>query len=338
MKKLVLSLAIFTSVLAFSQKQDVNAQIQSINKEAMDAYNGKNYVMAAPKFMELYNVLKTNGQDNKIYKYYAGLSYALANKNAEAIAIYKDLIDSGFTGVETKYMAKEKKSGQKVELEKSTWELMKKAPGDYSEFTSEQTPSIEGDLYETFATLLLTEKKNDEALTYIEKGLVKFPNSAKLKEAHGTALYSSGKTDQFVANLKEQLAKNPNDATNWYNLGVMQSKNAATTNDAITSFKKAIELKPDFNNAYQNLVFTTIGDEEKAVAEINALRKTNPDEATKLIDARRARFAAALPYAEKWSQAMPNDKEVLTTLREIYIMTKNNDKAAEIKKKLDAMK
>lgn len=167
---------------------------------------------------------------------------------------------------------------------------------------------------------------------------MKFPNSAKLKEAHGTALYSSGKTDQFVANLKEQLAKNPNDATNWYNLGVMQSKNDATTSDAIASFKKAVELKPDFANAYQNLVYTTIGDDAKAVESINALRKTNPDEATKLIDARRARFAAALPYAEKWSQAMPNDKEVLTTLREIYIMTKNNDKAAEIKKKLDAMK
>lgn len=338
MKKLVLSLAIFTSVLAFSQKQDVNAQIQSINKEAMDAYNGKNYVMAAPKFMELYNVLKTNGQDNKIYKYYAGLSYALANKNAEAITIYKDLIDSGFTGVETKYMAKEKKSGQKVELEKKTWDLMKKAPGDYSEFTTEQTPSIESDLYETFGTLLLTEKKNDEALTYIEKGLLKFPNSAKLKEAHGTALYSSGKTDQFVANLKEQLAKNPNDATNWYNLGVMQSKNAATTSDAIASFKKAVELKPDFANAYQNLVYTTIGDDAKAVESINALRKTNPDEATKLIDARRAKFAAALPFAEKWSQAMPADKDALTVLREIYVVTKNNDKALEVKKKLDAMK
>jgi cytochrome c-type biogenesis protein CcmH/NrfG len=27
-----------------------------------------------------------------------------------------------------------------------------------------------------------------------------------------------------MANLKEQLAKNPNDATNWYNLGVLQAK------------------------------------------------------------------------------------------------------------------
>ena len=338
MKKLVLSLAIFTSVFAFSQKQDVNAQIQTINKAAMDAYNGKNYAAAAPKFMELYDVLKANGQDNKIYKYYSGLSLALAGKNAEAITIYNDLVNSGFTGMETKYTAKEKKSGETVELDHATWELMKKKGGDYSDFRMEQTGGVEAELYETLSTLLLTEKKNDEALSLINKGLAKFPNSAKLKEARGTALYASGKTDEFVASLKEQLSKNPNDATNWYNLGVMQSKNQATVNDAIASFQKAIELNPTFNNAYQNLVYTAIGDDETAVKAINEARKTNPDKATEFIEARRARFAKALPYAEKWNQAIPNDKDVLIILREIYVVTKNNDKAAEIKKKLDTMK
>jgi cytochrome c-type biogenesis protein CcmH/NrfG len=63
--------------------------------------------------------------------------------------------------------------------------------------------------------------------------------------------------------LKEQLAKNPNDATNWYNLGVMQAKTPATVNDALESFKKQLKLKPDFANAYQNLVYTTIGDDAK---------------------------------------------------------------------------
>jgi uncharacterized protein YpiB (UPF0302 family) len=57
--------------------------------------------------------------------------------------------------------------------------------------------------------------------------------------------------------------------------------------EAIASFQKAIELKPDFANAYQNLVYTVIGDDEKAVSEINALRKTKPDDATKLIEARK---------------------------------------------------
>lgn len=120
MKKLILGMAIVASAFAFGQKGDINAQLQAANKAAMDAYNAKNYAVAAPKFVEIYDLLKANGQDNKIYMYYAGLSHALANNSDASIKIYTDLINSGFTGVETTYTAKEKKSGQVVNLDKAT--------------------------------------------------------------------------------------------------------------------------------------------------------------------------------------------------------------------------
>jgi predicted Zn-dependent protease len=334
MKKLILGMAIIASSFAFGQKDDANAKLQEANKAAMDAYNAKNYAVAAPKFMEVYNLLKTSGQDNKVYMYYSGLNYALANNIEQATKIYTDLINSGYTGVETTYTAKENKTGQVSTYDKATWELLKKSsPKDYSDFKTEQSPSVEADLYETLSTLLLNAKKNDEALAVIEKGLAKFPNSTKLKEYQGSALYASGNTDKFMTNLKEQLAKNPNDATNWYNLGVLQSKNPETAAEAVTSFQKAIDLKADFANAYQNLVYTVIGDDEKAVTDINALRKTKPDEATKLIEARKERFMKATPYAEKWYQAMPADINSVQILKEIYNTTKNTAKYNEMKAK-----
>ncbi|BAP31798.1 uncharacterized protein CHSO_2761 [Chryseobacterium sp. StRB126] len=332
MKKLILGMAIVASAFAFGQKGDVNAQLQTANKAAMDAYNAKNYAVAAPKFVEIYDLLKANGQDNKIYMYYAGLSHALANNSDPAIKIYTDLVNSGFTGVETTYTAKEKKSGQVVNLDKATWELMKKN-SEYSDFKTEQSAGVEVDLYETLSLLLLNAKKANEALVIIEKGLAKYPNNAKLKESQTTAYLQSGNMDKFVTNLKDQLAKNPNDATNWYNLGVMQAKTPATVNDALESFKKAVELKPDFANAYQNLVYTTIGDDSKIVADINALRKDKPDEASKLIDARRERFAKALPFAESWYKVDPKNIDAVSTLKEIYIVTKNLDKVKEMKAK-----
>ncbi|RLJ32730.1 hypothetical protein CLU97_2194 [Chryseobacterium sp. 7] len=334
MKKLILGMAIVASAFAFGQKKDaaaLNAQLQEANKVAMDAYNAKNYAAAAPKFIEVYDLLKSSGQDNKIYMYYAGLSHALANNNDQSIKIFTDLVNSGFTGVETTYTAKEKKSGQVVNLDKSTWELMKKN-SDYSDFKTEQTKSIEPDLYETLSSLLLNAK-SPEALTIIEKGLAKFPNNAKLKEAQTTAYLQSGNTDKFVSGLKEQLAKNPSDPTNWYNLGVMQAKTPATVNDAIESFKKAVELKPDFSDAYQNLVYTIIGDDAKVVGQINALRKDKPDDASKLIDERRERFTKALPYAEGWYKANPKSIDAVSALKEIYMVTKNMDKVKEMKAK-----
>lgn len=332
MKKLILGMAIVASALVFGQKKDVNAQLQEANKAAMDAYSAKNYAAAAPKFVEVYDLLKANGQDNKLYMYYAGLSQALANNSDAAIKIYSDLVNSGFTGVETTYTAKEKKSGQTVNLDKTTWELMKKN-SDYSDFKTEQSKGVESDLYETLTSLYLAAKKPNEALVIIEKGLAKYPNNAKLKEDQTNAYLASGNTEKFVAGLKEQLAKNPNDATNWYNLGVMQAKTPATVNDALDSFKKAIELKPDFANAYQNLVYTTIGDDGKIVSEINALRKDKPDAATKLIDERKARFAKALPFAESWYKVDSKNIDAVSTLKEIYVVTKNMDKVKEMKAK-----
>jgi len=337
MRKLILGIAIVAYAFVFGQKDDVNAKLQEANKAATDAYNAKNYAVAAPKFMEVYDLLKANGKEDKVYMYYAGLNYALANKIDEATKIYTELINSGYTGVQTNYTAKDKKTGQVSAYDKATWDLLKKSGGDYTDFKTEQTPSVEPDLYETLTTLLLNAKKNDEALAIIEKGLAKYPNNAKLKEYQGSALYASGNTEKFMANLKEQLAKNPNDGTNWYNLGVLQSKNPATTNDAVASFQKAIDLAANdpklLNNAYQNLVYANIGDDEKAVNEINALRKTKPDDATKLIDERKERFSKALPYAEKWYQVSPTSLDAVSTLKDIYMMTKNQAKANEMKAK-----
>jgi predicted Zn-dependent protease len=344
MKKLILGIAIVSSAFVFGQKdaKDVNAQLQASNKAAMDAYQAKNYAVAAPKFLEVYNLMKTSGQDDKVYMYYAGLSYALANNVDESIKIYTDLINSGYTGVTTQYTAKQNKSGDVETYDKNTWELLKKSSSkDYSDFKTEQTKSVEPDLYETLSTLLLNAKKNDEALAIIEKGLAKFPNNAKLKEYQGTALYATGNTDKFLSNLKEQLAKNPNDATNWYNLGVLQAKTPATEAESLTSFQKAIELAGTntqlLNNAYQNLVYTSLGDDAKAVENINALRKSDPDKATTLIEARKERFNKALPYAEKWHQTNPESLDAVTTLREIYGITKNQAKANEMKAKEAAL-
>jgi len=345
MKKLILGIAIVSSAFVFGQKQDakdVNAQLQASNKAAMDAYQAKNYAVAAPKFLEVYNLMKTSGQDDKVYMYYAGLSYALANNVDESIKIYTDLINSGYTGVQTQYTAKDVKTGEVTSLNKGIWEGLKNTKSkDYTDFKTEQTKSVEPDLYETLSTLLLNAKKNDEALALIEKGLAKYPNNAKLKEYQGSALYATGNTDKFMSNLKEQLAKNPNDGTNWYNLGVLQSKNPATENDAVASFQKAIQLAGNdpklTNNAYQNLVYTSLGDDAKAVESINALRKSNPDEATKLIEARKERFNKALPYAEKWHESNPENLDAVSTLREIYSITKNQAKATEMKAKEAAL-
>lgn len=319
----------------------INPVVESANKAALEAYNTKKYAEAAPKFQEVYDLLKAAGQDNKKYLYYSGLTYALADKKKEATEVYMELINSGFTGVETTYTAKNKKSNEVENLEKSTWELYKKigASGDYSDFKTETSKSLEQELYETTAALLIDTDKSEESLALIEKGLKKFPASSKLSELQGTAYFKSGKTNEFVASLKAQLAKNPNDATSWYNLGVLQSKDPATQAEAAASYKKAVEINPKFAQAWQNLTYLTMGDDAKSVDDYNATRKAGKfEEANKIIEARRGRLAATLPYAEKWYQADPENLDAVSLLKGLYLSNKNEAKHQEFKAKEAAMK
>ena len=175
-------------------------------------------------------------------------------------------------------------------------------------------------------------------MVLIEKGLKKFPTNAKLAELQGTAYYKAGKTNEFVSNLKAQLAKNPNDANNWYNLGVLQSKDPATVAEALASYKKALEIKPDLVQAHQNLTYLTMGDDAKAIDDYEAARKAGKtDLANKIIEARRARLAATLPYAEKWYQYDSNNVDAVSLLKGLYLSTKNEAKYKEFKDKEAAM-
>ncbi|MEC5394342.1 tetratricopeptide repeat protein [Bergeyella sp. RCAD1439] len=321
----------------------VNPLVQNANKAAVDAYNAKNYAVAGPKFREVYNLLKAAGQNNKQYLYYSAITYALGNDKAKAIETYNELIDSGYTGVETKYLAKNKKTGQMEELEKSAWDLMKKAgaTGDYTDFKTETSKSVELEIYETNVGLMMESEKYTEAIALANKGLEKFPASTRLSELRGLAYYKSGKTEEFVASLKEQVAKNPNDRDSWYNLGVLASKDPSKYSEAEGYFKKALEIDPKYALAYQNLTYMAmdLDNDQKHIDKYNELRKAGKaDEANKIIEARRARFAKALPYAEKWYEADPKNVDAVSLLKSLYQSTNNEAKAKEFREKEAAMK
>lgn len=331
----------FTPSLVSKIGQVISPIVEGSNKAAMDAYNAKNYAVAGPKFREVYNLLKAVGQDNKQYLYYSAITYALADDKPNAISTYNELINSGYTGVETKYLAKNKKSGAVEELDKTSWDLMKKTPtGDYTDFKTETSKSIEEELYETNVGLMVDAGKYDDAIALAEKGLQKFPKNTKLGEMKGMAYYKSGKTEQFMSSLKEQVAKNPQDKTSWYNLGVLASKDPSKAAEAEGYFKKTVEIDPNYAPAYQNLSYLImdLDNDSKYIDQYNALRKAQKSaEANKIMDARRARFAKALPYAEKWYAADPNNVDAVSLLKGLYQTTHNEAKFQEFKAKEAAM-
>ncbi|WP_300675574.1 tetratricopeptide repeat protein [Soonwooa sp.] len=309
---------------------------QTAYKNGVTAYEAKNFPQAAKLFEESYDLSKAGLFDNPSVLYSAGIAYAQGEKKEEASKVFQRLLDMGYTGAETIYTAKNKKTNQVDTLDKSTFDLYKKmgASGDYTDFKEEKTPSKEEEIYDFQSLLLMDLGRYDDAISLIEKGIKKYPNNAKLANALGIAYYKSGKTDQFINSLKSQIAKNPNDANAWYNLGVIYKNDPAKQKESEEAFNKAISIEPNNKNAYDNMVALLMGDDSKTVDEFNALKKAKKiDEANKVMELRRARFAKAIPYAEKAYALDPKDADMVSLLKGLYNATQNTAKYNEFKAK-----
>ncbi|WDF45149.1 hypothetical protein PQ459_09570 [Chryseobacterium sp. KACC 21268] len=331
----------FSPSLGDKLRESINPLLQNASKTATTNYNEKKYDVAGAKFAETYYLFKAAGQDDKNYLYYAGVAYAQTTDNkAKAIEILDSLIKSGYTGVETTYTAKNKAGGVET-LDKAAYDLYKKTPGGagYTDFKTETSTSKQEELYDITASLLFDQKRYDEAGKLAEEGLKKFPNSKSLAQTQSSSYFKSGKTDEFVSNLKAKIAKNPADKESLYNLGVMLSKDPTKIAEAEATFKKLIEIDPQYPDALNNLVFAIIGEDDAAINEYRDLKKAGKiDAANKVLEQRRARFQKALPYAEQMYQANPTNKEVIGLLKGMYQTTQNTAKYNEFKAKETAMK
>ncbi|WP_333852055.1 tetratricopeptide repeat protein [Epilithonimonas sp.] len=318
----------------------IDPLLRKANEEATTNYNNKKFDVAGANFAETYYLFKAAGQDNKNFLYYAGVAYAQTpDKKAQSTDILQSLIKSNYTGEETVYTAKNTKSGQVETLDKAAFDLYKKANAGYTDFKTEKTPSKQEELYEVTASLLFEQQKYEEAGKVAEEGLKKFPKNQSLGQVQSNSYFKSGKTDEFVNNLKAKIAANPNDKESLYNLGVMLSKDPSKQAEAEATFKKLVEMDSKFPNALNNLVFAILGEDEAAINQYRDLKKAGKiDEANKVLEQRRARFQKALPYAEKLYANEPNNKEVVTLLKGMYMTTQNTAKYNEFKAKEAGMK
>lgn len=82
-----------------------------------------------------------------------------------------------------------------------------------------------------------------------------------------------------------------------------------------------------------------MGDDAKAIDEYNAAKKSGKTEtANKIIEARRLRLTAALPYAEKWYENDQENIDAVTLLKGLYLSNKKEAKFQEFKAKEASMK
>ena len=168
------------------------------------------------------------------------------------------------------------------------------------------------------------------------EGRNKFPNDQKLLTEELNGYLQSGKSAEAEKLLAIAIEKDPTNHLLHYASGTI-FEDLGKRDLAIAAYKKSIEIKLDFWEAYFNLG-AIYNNSAKALREkADAEKDMKKYEAgKKLAD---AEFNLALPNLEKALELAPNDSPdllpLLKTLKQIYSLVGMNDKYNEMKKRIE---
>lgn len=187
--------------------------------------------------------------------------------------------------------------------------------------------------YAMLANVLKEQGKEEEAVKYLHKGYELYPdNSYMLVELINYYLLG-GEPEKAEIYLDAAIRQDPKNASFYRAKGTLYDK-MKESEKAEAMYAKALELDPkDFQAQYNlgNIKLTTIIDFHKKVLDIVDVNEYNKE-----LEKVYAGYASVIPYFEKALELNPNEKNTMTTLKELYFKLRNTD--ATYQKKYDDIK
>lgn len=300
--------------------------------KAIETKEEKDYLKAAKEFHQVYMLSPrdTSYLDN------AALVYYFAKDYDSSIELYEKLLDLNYTGISTIYVATDKETGEDVVYgDKKSMDLQVKL--GLAENPREEAKESRRELiFKNLAQNYSDKGNNEKALEIIAKGREEFPNSYSLLIDEANIYYQAGDNAKFKERLEEAIQLNPTEPTLYYNVGVM-NMDQQNIDEAIKYFKKAIELKPDYSDAYNNIGAAII---EKTKPIIEEMNKSLSD--FKKYDELQAQqfeiYRAALPYYEKAYKYNPTSINIIQTLMGLYENLEMTEKLEDIRAVYEELK
>jgi tetratricopeptide (TPR) repeat protein len=283
---------------------------------------------------KLYDAYLLDKKDT-INLYYAASTYVNAKEYETAYNAYNELKNLNYSGKGTTFYAV-----NKVNAEEQIFATAKERDqmvklGTHEKPRNEEIPSKRGEIYKNMALILVQNGKVAEAKKAIAEARVANPEDKTLILTEANLYLETKDYDTYKKLITEVLAQSPNDADLVFNLGVI-SYNAKNLVEAETYYKKAIEIKPDYVNAYLNLAILKLDADKKLFEEIQKLGNSEKDNKRYevLKKQREAVFTSALPYLEKAAELDDTNEEVKSTLLSVYRALEMTEKAKAMKAKM----
>ena len=315
-----------------AQEQGVKNQIQNLKAHLVNKgtslLQSEDYKTSSDYFESAYKLVP----NDTVYLFYAASTAVNAKLYDRSLAMYEELRSLGYNGVEQNYLATNNETqveelfGSKVLRDLSVKSKSHINPRD--ETTKSKFPEI----IKNIALIYVQNGENEKALQAMAVARAESPDDLNLLLTEANVYYTMGDTPKFKELLEVAIQKDPMNPELQYNLGVISSE----TDDYEGSKKyylKAIELKPDYINAYINLSALILGQEESILDEMNSLGSSAADDRKydELKAKRNQLYLDAIPYLESAFGIDPSNYQAARTLANIYSAVGDSDKYKEYK-------
>jgi len=311
---------------------DINETISSFKPDmlnyAVALGNQKKYKESADV---LYAIYQLNKKDLETL-YYAA-NYAVEGMDYDkALVYYKELKAANYTGEGMLYYAKNKTTGVEENYTSKETRDNLVTLGTHIAPRDEKTPSRKGEIVKNIALILIEQGKTEEAKSAIIDARKENPSDVGLITSQADIYYKLKDMDNYKKTINEAISVAPNDETLYFNLGVV-SVASNQFEDGEKYYRKAIELKPTYVDAYLNLADLLLKPDAKIVEEMNKLGTSAKDQKRydELKTDRQKLFNKAMPLLEKAHELDPKNDVVKSNLRSVYSYLELSDKLKALK-------
>jgi len=315
----------------------------SIINSAVEDNRNSNYSVASDKLIMAYRM---NEEKNKDYLYYAAGSAVNSKEYDKALDYYVELKENNYTGVIDEYYITNNETGEEEKVSETEFDLLKSSK-DYSNPRVGQTESRYPEIVKNIALIYVQQGKNNVAIEAIQEARSIQPDDTSLilNEADLYIRISNNSDDESERNLYRKkfkelmelaITKDPENGILYYNLGVISSEQGEN-DSALEYYKKAIEFKTDYVDAYLNLVAVILDGEQSIVDEMNNLGTSKKDNIRydELKVERENLYKECIPFLEKLIEVSPTNIDALNTLKNIYGVLGENEKFKDISAKIN---
>ncbi len=319
------------------KKKDHSQQIKEmlypeLRAQLINAASGlgkqQNYKAAYPLYEKVYRI----SPKDTVYLYNAAAYAVNSQQYPQALEYYKELQRLGFTGSVLNYTAKNLATGE-VEYFGD-----KKVRDLYVDNKTHAEPSIyreeskKGDIVKNIALIYINQGDKEKGMAALAEAKKANPDDTSLLMAEAQIYLEAKDYENYKKAVTQVLNQGSKDPNLYFNLGVTSSK-SGQNEEAALYYKKAIELKPDFVEAYQNLGILQLNGEDAIVKEMNSLG-TSSKEMKRYDELKKQRddmYRQAVVYLEKAHEIKPENEDVKNILGTLYQGLEMMDKYKALK-------